>query len=116
MTDKIGPDGLTDEERGVRARLSSDFLEWWTSNYATKVLDTLAAERLAHAQTQAEQDKLRARLESVLSLVGENGCDCECDHGYDDHVVGCDGGDACVRCLACRVESAARALLGEVKP
>ena len=36
-------------------------------------------------------------LDKVRELLGANGCDCECDHCFEDH------DDACDLCLACRI-------------
>jgi len=44
--------------------------------------------------------EMENKIEAVGELLAENGCDCDCDHGYDDHNVECD------RCLACRIDAA----------
>ena len=55
-----------------------------------------AWERLAK-----EYDRLRreeeARIFAVLSLLEDNGCDCDCGHDAESHDADCD------RCLACRI-------------
>ena len=39
-----------------------------------------------------------ARMEKEIgNVLGDNGCDCECGHGWEDHEEDCE------RCLACRV-------------
>jgi hypothetical protein len=38
-----------------------------------------------------------AKLEAVGSILGRNGCDCECDHHHEEHDTDCE------RCLACLV-------------
>lgn len=38
-----------------------------------------------------------AKLRAIGSLLSDNGCDCDCDHGYEDHE------DDCTLCLACRI-------------
>jgi hypothetical protein len=41
------------------------------------------------------------RLESALAqLLRDNGCDCDCEHGWTEH------DDDCERCFACRVQMA----------
>ena len=35
--------------------------------------------------------------DAIGNVLGENGCDCECGHGWEDHEPECE------RCLACRV-------------
>ena len=40
------------------------------------------------------------RLDRVRALLEQNGCDCECDHGTDDHAM------SCGRCFACRIQGA----------
>lgn len=40
------------------------------------------------------------RLRAVRKLLEENGCDCECEHHWEDH------DDDCDRCLACRIGEA----------
>jgi hypothetical protein len=37
-------------------------------------------------------------IEDVKKLLGDNGCDCTCDHHPTEHE------DDCERCLACRIE------------
>lgn len=37
------------------------------------------------------------RLDAVRQLLSANGCDCDCEHGSEDHE------DDCERCLACRI-------------
>lgn len=44
--------------------------------------------------------KLRARLAAIGDLLGESGCDCDCEHHPEEH------DDDCERCLACRVDAA----------
>ena len=36
-------------------------------------------------------------LDKVRALLSENGCDCTCEHHYEEH------DDECELCLACRV-------------
>ena len=40
------------------------------------------------------------RLRAVRCLLEENGCECECEHHWEDH------DDDCDRCLACRIAEA----------
>lgn len=87
MSNVIGPDGLMDEERAWRDDAA---YRWFPGIVAT--FDKLAAERLAHAETRAERDRLRAGLERHVCQHVE--CNPRETH------AGCD----------------ARALLGEVKP
>lgn len=51
---------------------------------------------LAHERNR-ELRKRQDQLDEVEELLKANGCDCGCDHGYDDHE------DDCERCFACRV-------------
>lgn len=43
---------------------------------------------------------LKVKLESIGEILGENGCNCDCDHDPESH------DDDCERCLACRVGEA----------
>ena len=43
----------------------------------------------------AAQDK----LDKIGELLSDNGCDCECNHNWEDH------SEDCKRCLACRIDS-----------
>ena len=54
-------------------------------------LERHARER--HRALQTAQDKLRA----IGRLIEQNGCDCGCDHHYEDH------DEDCELCLACRI-------------
>lgn len=51
-----------------------------------------------------ERDRLlRAsgdKIDAVGALLAHNGCDCECDHSWDEH------DESCERCLACRIDAA----------
>lgn len=40
------------------------------------------------------------RILNALKLIEKNGCDCECDHHWEDH------DEECERCLACLIEHA----------
>lgn len=40
------------------------------------------------------------RIRAVCKLLSQNGCDCDCDHHYEEH------DDDCERCLACRIGAA----------
>lgn len=40
------------------------------------------------------------RIENAREVIKKNGCDCECDHHWEDH------DEDCERCLACRIEHA----------
>lgn len=40
------------------------------------------------------------RLDSIVYLVADHGCDCDCGHHHDEHDGDCD------RCLACRISYA----------
>jgi hypothetical protein len=37
------------------------------------------------------------KLDLVRGLLEHNGCDCDCDHHWEEH------GDDCEPCLACRI-------------
>lgn len=37
------------------------------------------------------------KIARIGELLGANGCDCECDHHWEEH------DDDCERCLACRI-------------
>ena len=52
------------------------------------------------ARAEAEATRLRAAHERVGAVLSANGCECECDHHYEDH------DDDCERCLGCRIEAA----------
>lgn len=99
MSDTIGPDGLTDEERGLR-----DYYREAGSRAASTAhgaLATLAVERLAHAETRAERDRLRVVLWEIIPIAfpstgGADGCGTV--GGYKADVL-----------------TRARALLGEAK-
>lgn len=110
MTDKIGPDGLTDKERLFRntlegvagiARTLGTYSP--SDDAALMIVRALAAERLAHAQTRAERDRLRAALEGWTRRYGSALCP-----GPGDADTFGDG----VRAAKAQV----RAILGEVKP
>lgn len=48
----------------------------------------------------ARADMLRAaeaKLKAIGQLLEANGCDCECDHHFEEHDSDCE------RCLACRI-------------
>jgi hypothetical protein len=37
------------------------------------------------------------KLDAVRAVLEQNGCDCDCDHGGEEHDADCE------RCLACRI-------------
>lgn len=39
----------------------------------------------------------KIRLDAIRALIWRNGCDCACDHHYEEH------DEDCTRCLACRI-------------
>ena len=92
MSDTIGPDGLTDEERLVVLAEPDHNCPCW-SCCASLFRTRLAAERLAHAETRAERDRLWSALEEVVCAT----------EAADDGA-------------AYRALTEARALLGEVRP
>lgn len=49
-------------------------------------------------------EKERAKVERVLGVIEQNGCDCECECDSEGHVH-----DDCEPCLACRIEAAINA-------
>lgn len=49
---------------------------------------------------QCEHSDASARIASALKLIEKNGCDCECQHHWEDH------DEDCERCLACMIEYA----------
>jgi hypothetical protein len=55
--------------------------------------------RLLHHVLDDMLDGDRAKLSRVGELLAANGCNCECEHAWDDH-------DDCERCLACRISEA----------
>jgi hypothetical protein len=81
--------------------------------------DNLAAIVAAHNATPELLAELR-RLRRMEAAIGEalaaEGCSCECGHHWDEHcddscAEDCDG-EACERCLGCRVEMAMQAGVG----
>jgi hypothetical protein len=42
-------------------------------------------------------ERAKARLDAVRAMLAENGCDCPCEHHWEEH------DDDCERCLACRI-------------
>ena len=92
-----GPDGLTDEERHWRAHNQREASNVGTAAwYFDFALMKLGRERLAHAETRAERDRLRAALGKIAAI--------------ENRIVGGDWDE---------IEEAreiVRALLGEVKP
>jgi hypothetical protein len=67
-------------------------------------VDTARKGRSAWEGLYNERNKLWRRatdqLDVVRALLEENGCDCDCDHGGEEHE------DSCERCLACRIAAA----------
>lgn len=60
-----------------------------------------AAEWMAHARAATGRaDRAQAKLDAVAKVLGDAGCECECDHHHDEH------DDDCERCLGCRIEMA----------
>lgn len=55
-------------------------------------------------------EKERAKVERVLEVLSQNGCDCECGCDSEGHVKS-DGHfeEDCEPCLACRIEAAINA-------
>lgn len=49
------------------------------------------------------------KIEAVQTLLERNGCDCQCEHHYEEH------DDECERCLACNVSGALAASRGGKK-
>ncbi len=47
--------------------------------------------------TLARVSDLESRLRRVGDLLAMNGCDCECDHSFEEHDFDC------TRCLACLI-------------
>jgi hypothetical protein len=132
MSDTIGKDGLTDEERIEWARAKAGALDpVMLSDRVSWLSSSLAAERLAHAETraglerqliaitdrlfnetatltaraekaEAERDRLRAALEDIAGRLDADG----------GHLWARAQSEPCT----CVMHVAARALLGEVKP
>lgn len=53
------------------------------------------------AAAKAETERLQARLDAVLDVIGEFGCDCDCGYAPDE----CECDEKCEPCLAHRVEA-----------
>jgi hypothetical protein len=71
----------SDEYRGL-AKVSAQVAAAWESLYR-------------------ERQYAVDRLDSILEILAANGCDCECDDGENHD-------EDCERCLACRIEQAAK--------
>jgi hypothetical protein len=54
---------------------------------------------LDHALSNAIRSQANGKIaiDAIIKLLEENGCDCDCGHGSEDH------DDDCERCLGCRV-------------
>ena len=70
-------------------------------------VSSLEAERVPDEQRPTEIRRQSARatrsmakLAAVAKLLVANGCDCDCEHHYEDH------DDDCERCFACKVSAA----------
>jgi hypothetical protein len=108
MSTTIGKDGLTDEERRMRASWVSESDAGLSE--ALLILNDLAAERLAHAETRARAEKAEAerdRLRAALLVMVTRCCLCLGTGKVNGFYFGPLSCDACIE---------ARALLGEVKP
>jgi hypothetical protein len=57
---------------------------------------------IATARTELPKalDELVRLRTTIGELLARNGCDCDCEHGAEDHDEGCE------RCLACRIAAA----------
>lgn len=44
----------------------------------------------------------RDKIADIEILLQDNGCDCDCEHAFDEHAEDCE------RCLACQVQEAIR--------
>lgn len=66
-----------------------------------KTLQThVEVQREALQKTSKAVAKLVVPVTKIQKLLEENGCDCECDHHWEDH------DEDCARCLACRISMA----------
>lgn len=67
-------------------------------------VDTATKVKAAWEQLCRERDRLwrdaEDKLDSIRQQLERNGCDCECEHGWEDH------DDDCERCLACDISAA----------
>lgn len=52
------------------------------------------------ARVHAAWKDADGKLAKVRALLEQNGCDCDCDHNYEEH------GEDCDLCLACRIGEA----------
>lgn len=80
--------------------------QWAASRIATLTVNVDTARGVASAWEQLYNERNRLwraaedKLEAVRTLLAQNGCDCECDHGAEEH------DDDCDRCLACCIGGA----------
>ena len=66
-----------------------------------KTLQThIEVQREALQKTSKAVAKLVVPVTKIEELLTENGCDCECEHCWEDH------DEDCERCLACRISMA----------
>lgn len=61
-----------------------------------KEIEALRLDQAKHLDDLAWE---RARTSAIGGLLGENGCDCDCEHHPDEH------DDECELCLACRIDA-----------
>lgn len=80
---QAGRIALVLREERARADLSAEIAAKWQAMYR-------------------ERQFAYDRVNAVLDVIEANGCDCECEHVAEDHDEDCD------RCLACRIEQAAK--------
>lgn len=55
---------------------------------------------LPRAVQRLDKSDILKRMEEVARILSRNGCECECEHHWEDHE------DDCERCLACEIEEA----------
>ena len=75
----------------------------WRSSHGPEHLERYIADAIEHERADAKlgmQGELLesiSALDAVIRLLEANGCDCDCDHGAEEH------DEECYRCLGCKV-------------
>ena len=88
-------------ERDTLVRMLASEFDWSDTSYLHAMMHVENAIRNLRAEAraaQAERDEATTKLVAVAKRLEENGCDCECNHCWEDH------DEDCERCLACLID------------
>jgi len=93
--------GLREALRAAEKRELQSLAELNEREADVETLQThVEVQREALQKTSKAVAKLVVPMTKIEELLEENGCDCECDHCWEDH------DEDCERCLACLIDAA----------